>query len=1040
MGRKCFVENCNSGYASCKEKVILFNVPSDPKRLKDWAEAIPRKDRVLSEKDAVCSKHFTKEMMVEKRYFAELGGSILLDIPKRTVLADDAIPCIFPPAYVKKRKPPTTRKSPPLTRPRKKRRTAEVSTNDEAYGAPQHDEMRQPSSAPVCEDPNVISAEKGVSLVEHKCTESDNFNIDEGCPPRHLDTTPSKDSAAVETQASSTIDDSPVCLNPSAAQLPSATRNYHCVRQKGLLQSPLGQPLPSKALLVQQDKRGPPVHCSTHGSLPTETANAVQREATGHFSRSVNVAVETSRIVDGNMCKSTQTLPVAKKVHRGTETTNMDVQDSGPCAQDISAPDVCALPSTLNTGRNHELNPLRNSRADGVIQHAQRSVHVTIVSVKAAQTEATLLSKSSVDAAFGTSGIDCKDVSKPTQASHATEKVHVWTGTTDLRNFQDNNSGARASPEKKRKKMDVLTFYRATRVKKHAKRRKILDDKSAEAMLLKIGNGDISDVDFSDDDFDDSDVEEVDKNISSATMAETVVRPAISNTTDDASTPSTKLSVKWVDGQLSPSDTACSYQPQIGSPPREPLVYFSQYFSVEIFENLATFTNLYALQGNGELVTTKEELQVFFGILMLMGILKFPRVRMYWQTSTRIPAIADAMTAKRFFKIRLALHITDSNAPQDSSSTDKFWKVRPMLEAVRQRCLQLEPLEHSSIDEQHVAVTGHVSRKRSAKGKPHPRGFKMFVRCSADGLAHDLELYQGKCAGASAQRTDFGHEGSVVMRLVESMPKGMNMKCFMGSYFTSVDLLLELKKIGILATGAIRPDRLPGCMLKTEREMKKKGRGSIVAKVSEAGDITAVRWLDNSVSNVVSTHVGVGNTRKVKRRREATKSHVQIDCPEVIVQYNAYMVGVDKLDFLMSLYPLHTRMRKWPVRVMLHLVSLALCNSWIEYLRDCNKAELPRKSVMDLLAFQSDIAHNLIICNKSSPEKCGILPALRKPLPSKSIRYDGFHHWPEHVATPCAQRCRREGCKSKCRIRCRKCGVFLCLSLQNDCFFLFHNR
>ncbi|KAH7933758.1 hypothetical protein HPB49_016949 [Dermacentor silvarum] len=625
------------------------------------------------------------------------------------------------------------------------------------------------------------------------------------------------------------------------------------------------------------------------------------------------------------MCKSTQTLPVAKKVHRGTETTNMDVQDSGPCAQDISAPDVCALPPTLNTGRNHELNPLRNSRADGVIQHAQRSVHVTIVSVKAAQTEATLLSKSSVDAAFGTSGIDCKDVSKPTQASHATEKVHVWTGTTDLRNFQDNNSGARASPEKKRKKMDVLTFYRATRVKKHAKRRKILDDKSAEAMLLKIGNGDISDVDFSDDDFDDSDVEEVDKNISSATMAETVVRPAISNTTDDASTPSTKLSVKWVDGQLSPSDTACSYQPQIGSPPREPLVYFSQYFSVEIFENLATFTNLYALQGNGELVTTKEELQVFFGILMLMGILKFPRVRMYWQTSTRIPAIADAMTAKRFFKIRLALHITDSNAPQDSSSTDKFWKVRPMLEAVRQRCLQLEPLEHSSIDEQHVAVTGHVSRKRSAKGKPHPRGFKMFVRCSADGLAHDLELYQGKCAGASAQRTDFGHEGSVVMRLVESMPKGMNMKCFMGSYFTSVDLLLELKKIGILATGAIRPDRLPGCMLKTEREMKKKGRGSIVAKVSEAGDITAVRWLDNSVSNVVSTHVGVGNTRKVKRRREATKSHVQIDCPEVIVQYNAYMVGVDKLDFLMSLEDEDSELEAYP-------------GLWSEHRRSCSRS------------------------------------------------------------------------------------------------------
>ncbi|XP_070382867.1 piggyBac transposable element-derived protein 2-like [Dermacentor albipictus] len=763
----------------------------------------------------------------------------------------------------------------------------------------------------------------------------------------------------------------------------------------------------------------------------------------------MNVAVETSRTIDGNMCKSTQTLPVAKRVHRWTETTNVDVRDGGPRAQEIS--DSCVLPRVFNMKRSRELTALQNNQVDGHIkkQHDQCSVHVTMASVKAVQTEATLLSRSCVDTAFRRSGIDCKDVSKPSQASHAAEKAHLWTEATDLRNFQDSDPGAQVSPEMKRKKMDVLAFYRAMSVEKHAKRRKKLDDKSADAVLLKIGNGDISDVDFSDDEFNNSDVEEVDNNISNAVMAEALVQPAISNPTDmelDMSTPSTKLSVKWVDGELAPSHTACSYQPRIGSLPREPLAYFSQYFSVEIFDSLAKFTNLYALQRNGDLVTTKEELKVFFGILMLMGVLKFPRVRMYWQASTRIPAIADAMSAKRFFKIRVALHIADSNAPQDGSCLDKFWKVRPMLEAIRQRCLQLEPLEHSSIDEQHVAVTGRVPRKRLAKGKRHPKGFKMFVRCSADGLAHDLELYQGTRTGVSAQHTDFGNEGSVVMRLVEGLPKGMNMKCFMGSYFTSVELLLQLKEIGILATGAIRPDRLPGCMLKSEREMKKKGRGSIDAKVSEARDITAVRWQDNSLVNVVSTHVGVGNPRKVKRWREATKSYVEIDCPEVIVQYNAYIVGVDKLDFLMSLYPLHIRTRKWPVRVMSHLVGFALCNSWIEYVRDCSKAELPRKSIMDLLAFQSDLAHSLITCNKASPKECGRssnqspLPTPRRSLPPNSVRYDGFHHWPEHVTASCAQRCRREGCTSKCRIRCRKCRVFLCLSLQNDCFFLFHNK
>ncbi|KAG0415856.1 hypothetical protein HPB47_006966 [Ixodes persulcatus] len=142
-----------------------------------------------------------------------------------------------------------------------------------------------------------------------------------------------------------------------------------------------------------------------------------------------------------------------------------------------------------------------------------------------------------------------------------------------------------------------------------------------------------------------------------------------------------------------------------------------------------------------ELGTTEEEIKVFFGMLMLMGVLKFPRVWMNWTTSTRIPAIAKAMSAKRFFKIRAALHISDSNAPRDPNSQDKFWKVCPVIEADRQRCLLLEPFEHNSVDEQMIAFTSRVAAKQFVKGKPSPEGVKVFVRCSSDSLAHDYELY-----------------------------------------------------------------------------------------------------------------------------------------------------------------------------------------------------------------------------------------------------------------------------------------------------------
>ncbi|KAL3206147.1 hypothetical protein MRX96_040364 [Rhipicephalus microplus] len=62
------------------------------------------------------------------------------------------------------------------------------------------------------------------------------------------------------------------------------------------------------------------------------------------------------------------------------------------------------------------------------------------------------------------------------------------------------------------------------------------------------------------------------------------------------------------------------------------------------------------------------------------------------------------------------------------------------------------------------------------------------------------------------------------------------------------------------------------------------------------------------------------------------------------------------------------------------------------------------------------------------------------PLPVSTLRYDGIQHWPQQMNIPNAQRCRRDGCSSKSRVRCRKCDIFLCLTSQNDCFYLFHTK
>lgn len=64
MGRKCCVPKCTSGYDKCKEKFSLFAIPKDA--LKEYNRAIPRKDKILTEKDHVCEKHFTPECIIRE--------------------------------------------------------------------------------------------------------------------------------------------------------------------------------------------------------------------------------------------------------------------------------------------------------------------------------------------------------------------------------------------------------------------------------------------------------------------------------------------------------------------------------------------------------------------------------------------------------------------------------------------------------------------------------------------------------------------------------------------------------------------------------------------------------------------------------------------------------------------------------------------------------------------------------------------------------------------------------------------------------------
>ena len=54
-------------------------------------------------------------------------------------------------------------------------------------------------------------------------------------------------------------------------------------------------------------------------------------------------------------------------------------------------------------------------------------------------------------------------------------------------------------------------------------------------------------------------------------------------------------------------------------------------FDKTLYEHIAEQTNLYSVQVTGNSIKTDgNEIQQFIGLLILMGILKYPQYRMYW--------------------------------------------------------------------------------------------------------------------------------------------------------------------------------------------------------------------------------------------------------------------------------------------------------------------------------------------------------------------------------------------------------------------------
>ncbi|XP_060846479.1 piggyBac transposable element-derived protein 3-like [Rhopalosiphum padi] len=347
----------------------------------------------------------------------------------------------------------------------------------------------------------------------------------------------------------------------------------------------------------------------------------------------------------------------------------------------------------------------------------------------------------------------------------------------------------------------------------------------------------------------------------------------------------------------------------------QPYEYFTKYFDQKIFEDLSFYTNLYAVQNNDFSFkpTSPLEIRSFIAIQMMMGVLKYPRIGMYWEQKFRVNIFADTMPRNRFYSIRQNIHIIN-NMDIARDNTDKFVKIRPLFDALNNRCKQLPVERNISVDEQIVPFKGQLVIKQYMKGKPNPWGIKIFLLCGQSGIVYNMILYQG----------------------------------------VSTNINKDLQK----NFGLVLSDKV----------IMKMGRGTSYEVTSTLG-VGLLKWCDNKAITMASNFITSGKPESVSRWDKKNKQYVNIERPEIIKLYNKSMLGVDKHDQLVSYYRVYMKSRKWTLRMITHAFGMAVANSWLEYKQDAENMGILKKDQKDLLHFKTTLAEELVMVGRFSPGK-----------------------------------------------------------------------
>jgi len=315
--------------------------------------------------------------------------------------------------------------------------------------------------------------------------------------------------------------------------------------------------------------------------------------------------------------------------------------------------------------------------------------------------------------------------------------------------------------------------------------------------------------------------------------------------------------------------------------------------------------------------------------------------------------------------------------------------------------------------------------------------------CDAtNGYCTRFRLYTGR---SEVPVSEFGATYDLVMDMLRGY-FGQGYIIYMDNYYSSPKLYTDLWVVGVGASGTLRANRKGVPQRIKDRTVEK---GSTFTMHND--NLMLTKFHDRKVVHLLST---TDKAVKVPSGKNNPATGQPIMKPEVVVNYDKYMGGVDRSDQMVSYATFQARTLKWWKRVIFHVMSLAILNAYLIY-----KEKTTDRVPMLHRQFRKKLVKELVssVNSEDVPGMCGRGRGRPSTASEPIFRLQG-RHFPKklkatgkkkNVTRTCVvcgpaerDRLTRAGEKRKrygheSSYQCDSCDVALCV---DPCFRLYHTQ